>query len=115
LADRAGFWPARMSPMWAAARVPLSNPPRPWWLPGLQAALEPRPFAPADRRQPGRRGSGSGSDGLGAASAARAALWGRLETVQKVCTDSGRHGTGRDGGTAWDRHAIVVFSFLNSR
>jgi len=29
LADRAGFWPARMNPM-RAARVPLSNPPRPW-------------------------------------------------------------------------------------
>jgi hypothetical protein len=30
LADRAGFWPARNGPMRAAARVPLSNPPRPW-------------------------------------------------------------------------------------
>ena len=29
-ADRAGFSPARMSPMWAAARVPLSNLLRPW-------------------------------------------------------------------------------------
>jgi hypothetical protein len=28
LADRAGFWPARMSPMRAAARVPLPNPSR---------------------------------------------------------------------------------------
>ena len=30
LSDRAGFWPARVSPIWAIARVPLSNPPRPW-------------------------------------------------------------------------------------
>src|SRR6516164_5063317 len=28
--DRAGFWPARISPIWAIARVPLSTPPRPW-------------------------------------------------------------------------------------
>jgi hypothetical protein len=26
--DRAAFWRARFSPIWAAARVPLSNPPR---------------------------------------------------------------------------------------
>ena len=46
-------------------------------------------FAPADRRWPGRRGSVSGSDGRGAVAAARAAPWGRLETVQKVCTRPG--------------------------
>ena len=29
LGDRAGFWPAPVCPIWAIARVPLSNPPRP--------------------------------------------------------------------------------------
>jgi V8-like Glu-specific endopeptidase len=57
LGDRAGFGPARMSPMWAIARVPLSNPPRPWNFPVDTA---PRSIASS----PG----------------------GRLETVQKVLT-----------------------------
>jgi hypothetical protein len=43
LADRAGFSPARKSPMRAAARVPLSNPPRSRWPSGGSAA------APADK------------------------------------------------------------------
>src|SRR6185312_10012351 len=42
--------------------------------------------APADRRWRRRCGSASGSGGVRAVSAARAAPWGRLETVQKVLT-----------------------------
>src|SRR5262249_4492739 len=47
-------------------------------------------FAPADRHRAGRSGSGSGSAGLAAVSAARAAPWGRLEPVQEVLTSYGR-------------------------
>ena len=81
-ADRAGFWPARMSPMRAAARVPLSNPPRPWRLPGL-----PRPRTRAFRAsrpalaRPER--SASESDGQGAVSAARAARGAALKPYRK--------------------------------
>jgi hypothetical protein len=45
--DRAGFWPARMSPMWAVARVPLSNPPRFWTL-----RVDRGPVSFASSRQP---------------------------------------------------------------
>jgi hypothetical protein len=51
------------------------------------AALRFHIFAPADRRWRRRSGSASGSEGERAEAAARAARRGRLETVQKVCTD----------------------------
>ena len=68
--------------MWAIARVPLSN---------LVAALElvvnrgPKypPFAPADRRWPGRSGSASGSEGVRAVAAARAARRAALKPYRK--------------------------------
>jgi hypothetical protein len=60
LADRAGFWPARVNPMRAAATVPLPNPPRTWCLPGLRRP-EAMPFAPADRHRPGRSGAPMGA------------------------------------------------------
>jgi hypothetical protein len=84
--DRAGFWPARVSPIWAIARVPLSNPAAApgafWWIGGPGFCV----FAPADRRWRRRSGSASGSGGVRAELAARAARPGRLETVQKVLT-----------------------------
>ena len=40
------------------------------------------------------------SDGLGAVAAARAAPWGRLETVQKVLTRGSRQDLGSSGGTS---------------
>lgn len=50
----------------------------------MQAAPFPGLFAPADRRGlAGRSGSGSGSDGQAAESAARAAPWGRLDYHRK--------------------------------
>ena len=72
-----------MSPMWAAARVPLSNPPRPrdFLVFGGPEVLVP--FAPADRRRAGRSGSVSGSGGLAAVSAARAALGAALNPYRK--------------------------------
>jgi hypothetical protein len=99
------LWPARMSPMGAVARVPLSNPPRPSGdIHAVQRPGVPSPFAPADRRRAGRSGSVSGSGGLAAtpndaALAARAALWGRLENVLKVLTKRSVR-TGR-GGVNW--------------
>jgi len=69
--DRAGFWPARISPMWAIARVPLSNPPRPREAFASIAALcFSRQPTGAWRR---RCGSASGSCGERAVLAARAA------------------------------------------
>ena len=44
--DRAGFWPARISPIWAIARVPLSNPPR------FQLSSRTRPDLVRSSRQP---------------------------------------------------------------
>ena len=81
LADQAGFCLPPVSPMWAIARVPLSNPVAALELSRLIAAREPLLFAPADRHWPGRSGSGSVSEGQGAEAAARAAPEGRLETV----------------------------------
>jgi len=95
--DRAGFWPARISSIWAIARVPLSNPLR------LRAEEELRPLrslrfrasrpalAPPLRerqrelRRARRVGGASGPAG-------------RLETVQKVCTDPFRHRSGTVSG-----------------
>jgi V8-like Glu-specific endopeptidase len=57
LGDRAGFWPARISPIWAIARVPLSNPPRPRDLSGRL-----RPPRALLSRQP----TGAGAAGAGA-------------------------------------------------
>ena len=85
LGDRAGFWPAPVSPIWAIARVPLSNPPRPLEPLGGGGPKVLLSFAPADRRW--RRRSGSG--GVRAVSAARAVRR-ALEAVQKVVTDQDR-------------------------
>ena len=49
--------PAPVSPMWAIARVPLSNPDAALELSRLIAAPGTSPFAPADRRWPGRSGA----------------------------------------------------------
>jgi len=78
--------------MRAIARVPLSNLAAARELSRLIAAPKSSAFAPADRRWPGRRGSGSVSDGRGAEAAARAAPGGRLETIQKVLTRGPRPG-----------------------
>jgi hypothetical protein len=86
VANRAGVSPAPVSPMRAIARVPLSNPDAALELSKLNAAPRSCAFRasrPALAR-PERRASES--DGLGAEAAARAALWGRLEYVQKVLT-----------------------------
>ena len=85
-ANRAGFSPAPISPIWAIARVPLSNPDAAQELTRLIAA--PRYFAFRASRPALARPewSVSESDGLGAEAAARAAPRGRLETVQKVLT-----------------------------
>jgi hypothetical protein len=82
-ANRAGFSPAPVSPIWAIARVPLSNPDTSQKLTRLIAA--PRYFAfrasrPALAR-PERRASES--DGLGAESAARAAWRAALKPYRK--------------------------------
>jgi hypothetical protein len=86
LANRAGFSPAPVSPIWAIARVPLSNRdtaaetfpvgsgPRVSALRASRPAL-PRPERERQReRRPGRRGGGASGPA------------GRLETVQKVFT-----------------------------
>ena len=66
--------------MRAAARVPLSNPARlSEFLRVSIAARNFLPFAPADRRRPGRSGSG----GWGAKSAARAAPWAAFKSYRK--------------------------------
>jgi hypothetical protein len=89
LADRAGFWPAPVSPMWAIARVPLSNPAAALELSKVDRGPKFSAFRasrPALARPPP---SASGSGGLGVASAARAAPWAALKTVQKVLTPRG--------------------------
>jgi len=71
--------PARISPIWAIARVPLSNPPR---LRSFCVDCGPHRLpvsAPADRRGHRRSGSASGSGGVRAESAARAARWAALK------------------------------------
>ena len=67
---------------WAVARVPLSNPPRLWTF-GLVAAQGPLPLAPADRRWRRRSGSASGSGGVRAVAAARAARRAALKPYRK--------------------------------
>ena len=62
-ANRAGFSPAPVSPIWAIARVSLSNRDTAAEISRLIAARKPPPSAPADRRWPGRSGSASGSEG----------------------------------------------------
>ncbi len=55
--SRAASWPARLSPMGAAARVPLSNPPRLDDYLGFRRPLSLH-FAPADRApEAGRAGA----------------------------------------------------------
>src|SRR5215472_14980131 len=82
--DRAGFWPARVSPIWAVARVPLSNPPRPWSFSadrgpqGFRLSRQPTGVGPA------AAGALAGAEAMAAEAAARAARPGRLEDVQKV-------------------------------
>ena len=88
--DRAALWHARISPIWAAARVPLSNPLRLGSCSVRTAALR----SSRSSRQP----TGAGPAGAGAPAGASAwAPWrrrerpaGRLETVQKVLTASRR-------------------------
>ena len=69
-------------------------------------------FAPADRRWPGRSGSASGSEGQGAVAAARAALRGRLETVQKVLTHMQGQCRDKAAGTrpepGWSQRAMPL-------
>ena len=87
-ANRAGFWPARFSPMRAAARVPLSNPPRLRDFLGLRpqrnaprSSRQPTGVraGPERERRPGRRvGGASGPPG-------------RLEVVQEVLLDPSHH------------------------
>jgi len=86
LANRAGFWPAPGSPMWAIARVPLSIPTRPWNFPVDRGPKVSRLSRQSPGAGPGRSGSGSGSEGQGVEAAARAAPWGRLEAVENVLT-----------------------------
>jgi len=85
LADRAGFrlptWPdegRREGSLVKSATAPLTS-----WFSAAPSYFAFRASRPALAR-PER--SGSESDGLGAEAAARAALWSRLETVQKVFT-----------------------------
>jgi len=75
--------PAPVSPMWAIAGVPLSNPGAAPDLSCLLAACGFWLFAPADRRWRRRSGSASGSGGVRAVAAARAARRAALKAYRK--------------------------------
>jgi hypothetical protein len=84
-----------VSPMRAIARVPLSNPAAALELPVDRGPKVLRFLAPADRRGPGRSGSGSGSGDQGAVFGGACGPAGRLErTVQKLLTPTRARGSG---------------------
>src|SRR5215472_7561438 len=77
------FGPARVSPIWAAARVPLSNPQRPWNFSagrgpqGLGLSRQPTGVWPA------AAGALAGAEAKAAVAAARAARRAALKTYRK--------------------------------
>jgi hypothetical protein len=77
--DRAGFRPARISPMWAIARVPLSNPPRPR---GFQVRWRPLRGSCLSRQPTGVGAAVAGAEAC-AVAAARAARWAALKPYRK--------------------------------
>jgi hypothetical protein len=88
---RAASWPARLSPMGAAARVPLSNPPRLDDYLGFRRPLSLH-FAPeAGRQRPTARERSGSVWPSRPESAARAAPRARLEPVQEVLTKAPGH------------------------
>src|SRR5262245_33207468 len=92
--------------MGAAARVPLSNPPRPWNF-SLYGGPSLSFVAPADRRWARRSGSASGSGGEGRRGGGASGQAGRLEDVQKVLTGRGfatGFVTGHTGHTGHNGH-----------
>ncbi len=98
--DRAGFWPARISPIWAIARVPLSNPSRRRTF-GFHCG--PRKYLCFRASRPalvGRSGSVSGSVGQGAEAAARAARRAALKPYRKF-SHGRRRSQASDGRQDW--------------
>jgi hypothetical protein len=85
--DRAAFWHARVSPIWAAARVPLSNPPRTG---NCSVRTAARRSSWSSRQPTGVRpavaGALAGAETQAAVSAARAARRAALKDVQKALT-----------------------------
>ncbi len=80
--------PAPVSPMWAIARVPLSNPAAALELSPVDCGPQELPLvAPADRRWARPAWSSSGGPGVAVVFGGTCGPAGRREGVQQVCTE----------------------------